>query len=149
MTDTKSHTTKDFYASYKTNIDHDTVYDVDYKVYKQILIDYFKFLRDEVIENSKEIRLPCRLGYLSIIKKKPKTYTSGSLRVDYHATKQYGKVIYHLNEHSDGYKYRAYWSKKDSLLTNKTKYQFVLTRYNKRRLAQIIKNREHDFVEIY
>ena len=72
MTETKSHTTKDFYAFYKDNIDLNTVYDIDYKTYKQILIDYFKFLRDEVIERSKEIRLPCRLGYLSIIKKKPK-----------------------------------------------------------------------------
>lgn len=31
---------------------------------------------------------------------------------------------------------------------NKTRYQFVATRANKRRLAQIIKNREHDYVEI-
>ena len=41
MTETKSHTTKDFYAHYLDNIEPGTVYDVDYKIYKQILIDYF------------------------------------------------------------------------------------------------------------
>lgn len=148
MTETKSHTTKEFYQFYLESVDKDTIYDVQFKVYKEILYDYFKFLRDELLEHARELRLPCRLGYLSIIKKKPKTYTGASLRVDYKASKECGKIIYHLNEHSDGYKYRAYWCKKDSLLTNKTKYQLVLTRYCKRRLAQIIKNHEHDFTEI-
>ena len=34
------------------------------------------------------------------------------------------------------------------LVTNKTKYQLNLTRANKRNLAQIIKNKIHDYEEL-
>jgi hypothetical protein len=43
---------------------------------------------------------------------------------------------------------RAWWNKIDMLVPNKSKYQLVLTRANKRRLAVIIKNRLIDFEEI-
>ena len=78
----------------------------------------------------------------------PKNFDSKSLRIDYHESKVQGKIVYFLNEHSDYYKFRFLWSKKNSLLINKTRYQFVATRANKRRLAQIIKNKEHDYIEI-
>lgn len=144
----KSYTIPDFYQFYLSNIEKDTVYDIDYKVYRQIVEEYFKHIMNEVMENSKEFKFPCRLGTLCIVKKKPKNFDNKSLRIDYHESKVQGKAVYFINEHSNYYKYRFYWSKKDSLLTNKTKYQFVATRANKRRLAQIIKNREKDYIEI-
>ena len=143
MTHRKSYTINDFYQFYLSNIERDTVYDIDYKVYRQIIEDYFKFIADQVIEHSREFKLPCRLGNLSIV-----NFDNKSLRIDYHESAIQGKAVYFINEHSDYYKFRYYWSKKDSLLTNKTKYQFVASRANKRRLAQIIKNREHDYITI-
>ena len=59
----------------------------------------------------------------------------------------YDKMIFHLNEHTNGFKYRAYWCKHNMLTTNKTHYQLVMTRDNKRHLAQILKNRVRDYVE--
>lgn len=144
----KSYTIMDFYQFYLSNIERDTVYDVDYKVYRQIVEDYFRFIVEEIMEHSKEFRLPCRLGYLSIVKRQPKNFDNKSLRIDYHESAIQGIAVYFINEHSNYFKYRFLWSKKESLLTNKTRYQFVATRANKRRLAQIIKNREHDYVEI-
>lgn len=148
MTNTKSYVIKDFYESYCNFIGNNTLYQVDYKTFRALLIDYFIHIKDEVLENGKDFKLPCRLGDLSIVKHKPKEWTGKSLRIDYKLSKEYGKIIYHLNEHSDGYKYRAHWSKKLSMLKNKTKYQLILTRYNKRRLAQIIKNNERDYPEL-
>lgn len=148
MTNKKSYTIIDFYQFYISNVEKDTVYSVEYKVYRSIVEDYFKYIIQEVMENSKEFRLPCRLGYLSIVKRQPKNFDNKSLRIDYHESAIQGKAVYFINEHSNYFKYRFLWSKKESLLTNKTKYQFVATRANKRRLAQIIKNREHDFTEI-
>jgi len=55
--------------------------------------------------------MPYGLGYVQVVKYKPKTYTDKSLSVDYKESKKYNKKIYHLNEHSNGYKYRLYWSK--------------------------------------
>ena len=43
---------------------------------------------------------------------------------------------------------RAWWNKIDMLVSNKSKYQLVLTRANKRRLAALIKSREMDYEEI-
>ena len=80
--------------------------------------------------------------------KRPKYLDKRSLRIDYQATKQTGKLIFLLNEHSDMFKYRFMWSKVDMLATNKSKYQLVATRANKRTLAQIIKNREMDYEEV-
>ena len=144
----KSYTISDFYEFYLSYIERETVYDVDYKTYRQIVEDYFKYVVEEIMENSREFKLPCRLGNLSIVKRQPKNFDNKSLRIDYHESKVQGKAVYLINEQRNYYKFRFLWSKKDCLLTNKTKYQFVASRANKRRLAQIIKNREHDYTTI-
>ena len=148
MTERKSNTIPDFYQYYLTNIERDTVYDVDYTTYRKILTEYFKYLMSQVMDKSREIKLPCRLGTLSIVKRRPKNYDSKSLRIDYKESKEQGKIIYFINDHSDFFKYRFYWNKQNCMTPNKSKYQFVATRANKRRLAQIIKNRLCDYVEI-
>lgn len=143
----KSYTIPDFYLSYKQNIEKDTVYDIDLKTYKNVITDYFKYIRDEIMLNCKEFKLPCRLGTLSIVKHQPKEFNNKSLRWDWKATKELGKPVYLLNTHSDYFKYRYFWSKKDCLLTNKTRYQFVATRENKRNLAQLIFKKLKDYPE--
>ena len=144
----KSYTIADYYESYCGYVEDNPLYQVSYKVFRSIVSDYFRYLRDEIIENGKEVKLPCRMGTLSIVKHKPKEYTGKSLRIDYGESKKQGKMVFHLNEHSDFFKYRAYWNKQNMLTKNKTYYQLVLTRDNKRHLAQIIKNRVRDYVEI-
>lgn len=148
MQETKSYTGKDFYKSYIDYVGDNPLYQVEYRVFRDIINDYFKYLRDELIENGKEIKLPCRLGTLSIVKHKPKEYSGRSLRIDYAETKKVGKIVYHLNEITNGYKFRFYWNKYNMLVKNKTKYQLVMTRANKRRLAYILKNRIRDYVEL-
>ena len=144
----KSYTTTDFYESYKQYIEPNTPYDIDLQTYKNIINDYFQYIRDEVMYSCKEFKFPCRLGTLQIIKHQPKEFTGKSLRWDWKATKETGKPVYLLNDHSNYYKYRFFWSKKDSLLTNKTKYQFIDSRDNKRNLAQIIFNKTKDYPEL-
>lgn len=145
---TKSYTVASFYNDYLDSIERDTVYDIDYTTYRNIVTDYFQHLQQKLIEEGKMIKLPYRMGNVQIIKSKPKHLDKRSLRIDYQATKQTGKLIFLLNEHSDMYKYRYHWEKIDMVVPNKSKYQLVATRANKRRLAQIIKNRELDYQEI-
>lgn len=147
----QAYTGIDFYNSYMEFVKGNPLYEIEYKVFRAIIDDYFRYLRDELIENGKEIKLPCRMGTLQIVKHKPKTFsTTGrrSLRIDYGESKKLGKMVFHLNEHSGLFKYRFLWSKQVMLTHNKTKYQLVMTRDNKRRLAQIIKNHERDYIEI-
>ena len=145
---TKSYTVASFYNDYLDSIERDTVYDIDYTKYRNIITDYFQHLRQTLIEEGKMIKLPYRMGNVQIIKSKPKHLDKRSLRIDYQATKQTGKLIFLLNEHSDFFKYRFWWNKIDMMVPNKSQYQLVATRANKRRLAQIIKNRELDYEEI-
>ena len=76
----KSYTTTDFYESYKQYIEPNTPYDIDLQTYKNIINDYFQYIRDEVMYNCKEFKFPCRLGTLQIIKHQPKEFTGKSLR---------------------------------------------------------------------
>lgn len=145
---TKSYTIPSFYNAYMDDVEKDTVYDIDYDTYRAIVTEYFQHLRDQLIEESKCVRLPYRLGSVQIVKHRPKYYDKRSLRIDYQASKQYNKVVFLTNEHSNFYKYRCYWNKQNVLVPNKTKYQLILTRANKRNLAQIIKNKIHDYEEL-
>lgn len=145
---TKSYTIASFYNDYLDNIERDTVYDINYTKYRAIVTDYFQYLRQRLIEEGKMIKLPYRMGNVQIIKSKPKHLDKRSLRIDYQATKQYNKLILLTNEHSDYQKYRYLWSKINMNVPNKSKYQLVATRANKRRLCQIIKNKELDYEEI-
>lgn len=145
---TKSYTIASFYNDYLNSIEPDTVYDIDYTKYRAIVTDYFKHLQHTLIEEGKMIKLPYRMGNVQIIKSRPKHLDKRSLRIDYNATKQYNKLILLDNAHSDGFKMRAWWNKVDMLVPNKSKYQLVMTRANKRNLAQCIKQRLCDYEEI-
>ena len=145
---TKSYTIASFYNDYLNNIERDTVYDIDYTKYRAIVTDYFKYLRQRLIEEGKMIKLPYRMGNVQVVKSRPKHLDKRSLRIDYQATKQENKLVLLLNEHSDFFKYRYWWNKVDMMVPNKSQYQLVATRANKRRLAQIIKNKELDYQEI-
>ena len=54
---TQSYTIKDFYNSYIDYIETGTQYDIPYVTFKAIIIEYFQHIKDNLIENSKEINL--------------------------------------------------------------------------------------------
>lgn len=144
----QSYTITDFYKSYKNYIIPNSPYDIDYTTFRAILSDYFKYIRDEIMDECKEYKLPCRLGTLQIIKKLPKEFSSKSLCWDWKSTRELGKPVYCLNEHSGYYKYRFFWSKQNCILPYLGKYMFIACRANKRKLAQIIKNNLKDYPEV-
>ena len=146
--DRKCYTIADYYLSYKQYIEPGTQYDIDLKTFKAIVTDYFKHIRDEIMLYSKEFKLPCRLGTLQIIKHQPKTYTGKSLRWDWKSTRELGKPVFYLNEHSQGYKYRFFWHKKECIIKNQAKYMFIASRANKRELCKIIMNKQCDYIEM-
>ena len=121
--------------------------EVDYSLYKRILDEMCKVILEYVLERSDGFKMPYGLGFIQVGKYRPKTLTPDSLSVDYKASKEYDKRIYHLNEHSNGYKYRLYWSKIPRTFPDRYKYQLCLVRQNKRRLAQLIFNK-HDYIDI-
>ena len=121
--------------------------EVDYGLYNRILDEMCKIILEHVLERSEGFKMPYGLGFIQIGKYKPKQLNAQSLSVDYSASKEYNKKIYHLNEHSDGYKFRLYWSKIPRTFPDRYKYQLGFVRQNKRRLAQLIFNK-HDYIDI-
>jgi hypothetical protein len=111
---------------------------LDRKVYRKVLTRVLAKIAEELISKGTEINLPSRIGSLQVIKYKTKNKS-----VDYHLTKKlYGeynkdkapedrKKVYHKNRHTDGYKVRLYWRKKDRAnFKNKSKWSLKFTRPN-------------------
>lgn len=138
----KSYTIRDIYTQY-----HKTHENAVYLRFKRILDEVNKVIIDSILDRSEAFKMPSGLGLICIVKYKPKTYTDKSLSVDYKSSKEEGKRIYHLNEHSDGCKFRLYWSKQPYTFADRYKYQLTLTRANKRRLAQLIFN-HNDYINV-
>lgn len=138
----KSYTIRDIYTAY-----HKINENAIYSHFKRILDAVNKVIKDEVLQRSGCFKMPSGLGMICIVKYKPKAYTSKSLSKDYKSSKEEGKTIYYLNEHSNGYKYRLYWSKQPYTFSDRYKYQIILTRTNKRYLAQLIFN-HNDYIDI-
>ena len=126
---------------------HTMPIEVDYSLYKRILDEMCLVILEHILNASEGFKMPYGLGFIQIGKYLPKSLSQESLSVDYKASKDYDKKIYHLNEHSGGYKYRLYWSKIPRTFPDRYKYQLSLVRKNKRRLAQLIFNK-HDYLDI-
>lgn len=121
--------------------------DIDYPTYQKILECMCDVILFHILDKSDGFKMPYGLGYIQIGKYRPKKLNDRSLSVDYKASKEYDKKIFHLNEHSDGYKFRLYWSKIPQTFPDRYKYQLSLVRRNKRKLAQLIFNK-NDYLDI-
>lgn len=139
----KSYTIPDIYEAYCEQ----TGSDIIYSTFKAVLMEFNRIVKEEILERSGAFKMPHGLGLLCIGKYKPKHYNSKGLSIDFKASKELGKKVYHLNEHSNGYKYRLFWSKPHPNPFPMYEYQAKLTRDNKRLLAQLIFNNQ-DYIDV-
>lgn len=141
------YTMPDMYNFYKENVDEGSPYDIPYSTYVKIVSSYNKKIIQRLYDGF-IVTLPYRLGTVQIIKKK--MYFASQINkkrgINWGDTNKYGKVIHHLNEHSDGYKYLFYWNKKGGP-TNIKGYRYIPTRTMKRTLAKLIKVHKKDYFE--
>lgn len=142
--DKKSYTIYDMYNAF---VKQNNVVEVPRERFNAILDRFNKLILESIQDASECFKMPYGLGYVCVVKYKPKTYTDKSLSVDYKSSNEYGKRIYHLNEHSDGYKYRLYWSKLPRTFADRYRYQLCFVRSNKRRLAQLI-FKHNDYIDV-
>jgi hypothetical protein len=137
---------------------------VSRKVHNSILNNFNKELSDLIICKGLEFTMPLRLGTLRVRKYKRAirlfpdgTIDKRKMNVDWNATKKMWcneypgktmqeiklihpkKVVYFLNEHTDGYRYLLYWNKKGSNAINRKVYSVRFTRDNDRLLAKVLK----------
>jgi len=117
--------------------------DLEYRIYKEICVRFNKKVSEYIIENSREFKLPGRLGVIRIKKIK----SNNLKRVDWKASKENNCRVYHLNFHTDENYYKFFWHKKNALFTNKNAYSFTPIRGNKRMLAKLLKENKVEFFE--
>jgi len=135
----------DMYKSYKKTVEPNSPYDIEYKEFMAITEDYFRSIADGLLIGKGAYKMPFSLGYIDITKRK--VDLTKLKRVDWKATVETGKTIYHLNEHSDGFDYKIEWLRVTRHTRNSKLYVFSPTRRMKRTLAKLIKNKEFDSYE--
>ncbi len=144
---------KDSYITYK-NISSSPV---DKDVYSKVCSLYNKFLISKVLDGN-EITFPMKMGTLAIVGKKQKIKRDEndniiSLAPNWRKTMEYWKrnerakeekkLIYCTNEHSNGVRYKYFWSKKNVAVSFKNMYSLRLVRNNKRAVHKaILKGKE-------
>lgn len=126
---------------------------IDIKTYIEITSLYNKFLTRKCLEGH-EVTLPARMGTLTITGKKPTIKVEDGkikgLAPDWVKTKKLWdenpeakkqkKLLYHVNNHTDGVRYKWTWSKSNVLVENKILYSLRMTRENKRSVYDRILN---------
>lgn len=127
------------YNYYLKDVQLDSKYNIDWKTYKLILSEFNKTVMSEMIDNGYMLKLPYRLGNMRIRKRKNNLSRLKPDWSTYNTSDGEYKNKY-LNDHTDNYYVRFYWSKaKDTIVKNKTLYSFIPTRDNKRYLSNLLK----------
>lgn len=124
------------------------------RIYTDVMKDFLAYLGDTLIETGKVV-LPKKMGSIEIegyhqkISYDEEGHLKG-LAIDWKATKELWnedekakenkQCVYHLNENTNGVKYKIKWFKTKIFASNKTSYNFIMNRSIKRRVAASIKS---------
>lgn len=126
-----------------------------FKKWQSILYTYNHLFRDHILETGDKIKLPWGLGAFTVSKKKSKKFIviDGkeyiNMPIDWVKTKKAGKFIYHLNAHTDGFRYKWIWSSYDARFHQKDIWVFKPSRVSSRKLAEYIKRPNSSYSQIY
>ncbi len=112
--------------------------------FRNIMELHFQLSLSVLIDTGEPMNLP-KLGEIIIKKRKNE---EGLRFVDYKKTKELGTVVYHNNNHSNGYYSRFKWNKGRIYLKHKTLYKFKACRWATRLLAKKIVE-ENTIVKYY
>lgn len=126
---------------------------VDANLFRKITADYWDQIGDAMIYDNYEVKFPIKFGYLKIVKEKRKTKfykdKAINLLVDWGATNKLWKenpeaakakrLMYNINEHTDGYMIKFWWDRRTSTVKNLSAYCFKMNRTKARKLATAIK----------
>jgi hypothetical protein len=132
------------YKLYKKYCKDQNIEPVDYRMYKKVLTTSNQILSEKVLDG-KRIKLPFGLSDVFINKYKQEVKNQDgkvNLPIDWKRTKEFGKKIYHLNKHTDGFIFKWFWAKGDAKFKFKDLWSFKAVRKNTRAINNKIKQGE-------
>lgn len=147
MKGTKPYCSVDMYNDYIKEFKPDNPFYIDAKTYREIQKKYYNALMDKLIFHAYVLKLPYRLGFFGIIKRRVNFNSKSQSSIDWVETKKLGRYIRHVNDHSANFRFLFVWSKVKCMVINKNVYRLVMSRTNKRLLAKAIKEDRVDFPE--
>lgn len=142
---------KSAYVAFKKECPH---VKITYTQYKKIVYTFNEQLGNHVLETGEFVKLPYGFGKISINKKKQTKYyekdgkTYCVLGIDWKKTNELGEKIYHLNAHTDGYRYRWLWVP-DGRVYQIQIWTFSPSRHFSRTLAKYLKKPNSPYKDIY
>lgn len=122
---------------------------LDKHKYKEVVYELMDMLMDEILNKSVTLHLPYKLGLIKVKKLKMNMgllHTTNNLKTDWGHYQKTGKIIKHLNEHRDNYRYGFYWLCKKGP-KGKNLYRFQALRQHRRKLADLLKNTNIDYFD--
>lgn len=129
---------------------------ISYEDYKKVIHTYNSLFIEHMLETGERIKMPYGLGTIGISKFKPakvKVDAAGverpGLGIDWKQTKLQGKYVYHLNSHTDGYKFYWRWDCKVSRIKCYIIWKFEMCRVNSRLLKCYLKLQDSKYKDIY
>lgn len=138
-------------ASYETFCKaHPTIH-ITFEQFRSVILTYNKMVRDHVLETGDKFRFPFGFGDISIRKwkkKKINTLPDGrqfiAMAVDWKKTKEIGKKVYLLNNHTDGFRLQWKWFRKTAIFESHSIFVFRPSRETSRKIPEILrKNPNH------
>lgn len=127
--------------------------------YLNLMNGFAEFLMDCILEGE-TVYIPEKLGAIQIVGRKLQTKVTDNgiegLTVNWGATKKLWREcesckekeqkVYHFNEHSDGLRYRFFWSRTAMILANKVYYTYLPNRKSKHKLFKKIVEEQKEYL---
>jgi hypothetical protein len=135
----------DIYEAFVKEFNGEPPYDISRTEFVAINDAFYRRAVEKILAGN-TLQLPFGVGRIQIEKTKATKFKGSKMFIDWENTNKIGKVVYHLNEHSNGYNYHIRW-RKPGMIRGDKKYRFIAARMFRRTLAKIIKNRELDYFE--
>jgi hypothetical protein len=121
----------------------------------EIIYTFNYNFRDHILETGDKCKLPWGVGSFTVSKKKTRRFVKIKgkeytlMAVDWAKTKKIGKKVYHLNSHTDEYRYKWKWFSEDCRFYLRDIWTFKPTRTTSRKLAEYLKRPSSPFPQIY
>lgn len=164
---TADYSIRDIYKAYKEDGGK-----LPYSLFRDVYETFISNVMYHIVEQSASFRMYSRLGDITIHKKKIEKFLdeNGELQHKYRApnwqatlelwNKKYGTndktelkkipnkpLVYHDNEHTNGYTFYINWDKRTSNVKNQKKYLFIASRDFSRAVSKIQKQKKVDYYE--
>lgn len=125
---------------------------IDYNTWCNIIYNFNYAFRDYILETGKKVKFPYGFGDFTITKYKPKkekelpdgTKIIG-LPINWAKTKEHGKLIYHMNFNTEGFKFKWQWDKKNARFQYSALWCFKPSRVTSRLLNHYLSQPEQHY----